>query len=178
LPNSSRKVKTPQPVKLIVGFIAREENQIQQASIILQRHFKKIDFESALIPFTHTDYYREEFGTGLKRKFISFVRLIRAQDLPKIKLLTNQIETKLSRQGKRGVNIDPGYLDMCKLVLATTKDYKHRLYLGRGIYGEVTLFYQDKTFQAWEWTYPDYRTPAYLEIFSQIRKIYASQIQA
>ena len=77
----------------------------------------------------------------------------------------------------RIINIDPGYLDLSKLILASTKDYKHRIYLTKGIYAEVTLFYQDKTFCPWEWTYPDYKTGEYIEIFNRIRQIYAEQIK-
>jgi len=73
--------------------------------------------------------------------------------------------------------LDPGYLEEAKLVLATTKNYQHRLYLGRGIYGEVTLRYTKKSFRSWEWTYPDYKTENYLEVFDCIRKLYLEKVQ-
>lgn len=164
-------------VKLIIGFIFKEENILNEAKAILVRRFGKIDFESQTLPFVHTDYYEKEFGEDLKRKFISFTKLVLPCDLPKIKIITNKIETKLSSGSSRLINIDPGYLDLAKLILASTKDYKHRIYLNRGIYAEVTLFYQDKTFQSWQWTYPDYKTPEYIAIFNRIRQIYAQQIK-
>jgi len=169
-------VKRRPPVKLIVGFIFKEENVFIKAKKFLEKRFGKIDFESEEMPFVHTAYYENEFGKDLKRKFISFKKLIPTDSLSQIKIATNKIEKKLSNPPSRLINIDPGYLNLSKLILATTKDYKHRIYLKEGIYAEVTLFYQDKTFKAWEWTYPDYRTNEYLAIFNQIREVYAQQL--
>jgi hypothetical protein len=172
------QIKKLFPVKLVIGFIFKEENTLNKAKFFLERRFGKIDFESQVLNFTHTDYYEKEFGLNLKRKFVSFKKLIPPQDLTKIKLITNQIENKLSKGGCRLINIDPGYLDLAKLILASTKDYSHRIYLNRGIYAEVTLFYQNKTFKPREWTYPDYKTDAYIDIFNQLRQIYIKQSQA
>lgn len=171
------KINTHQPVKLIIGFISRQESILDKAERILIKHFGKIDYESQTLAFGHTDYYRNEFGINLKRKFISFKKLILPQSLPKIKIITNIIEKKLSRAGLRLINIDPGYIDTAKLILASTKDYRHRIYLNNGVYAEVTLFYQNKSFRPWEWTYPDYKTPDYIALFNQIREIYVKQIK-
>lgn len=164
-------IKKERPVKLIVGFIFGQESPLNKAKTYLERRFGRIDFESQAIPFTHTDYYENEFGKNLKRRFVSFKKLISPTDLAKIKIITNRIEKRLSRGTHRLINIDPGYLDLAKLILASTKDYKHRLYLGEGIWAEVTLFYQNKTFKPWEWTYPDYKTAEYIAIFNQIREL-------
>ena len=171
------KIKRHQPVKLIIGFIYKEDDIFNKAKAILEKWFGKIDYESQALAFIHTDYYETEFGKNLKRKFISFQNLIQPQNLPKIKITTNTIEKKISKNGMRSINIDPGYLDMAKLILASTKDYKHRVYLNKGIYAEITLFYQDKTFRPWQWTYPDYKTQEYIAIFNQIRQIYVEQIK-
>ena len=165
------------PVKLIVGFIFKEEVILEKTKSILKRYFGPIDFTSQILSFSHTRYYEAEFGQDLKRQFISFKRLILPQKLARIKIITNRIEKKLSYYNKRLINIDPGYLSLSKLVLASTKDYKHRIYLNHGMYAEVTLFYQNKTFQAWEWTYPDYKTQEYISIFNKIREIYQAQIK-
>lgn len=170
------QIRKPSPVKLIVGFIFREDSVLKKAEGILENKFGGIDFESQTLSFAHTDYYRSEFGDGLKRKFIGFKKLIPANLLPRVKTATNKIEDKLSADGRRLINIDPGYLDLAKLILASTKDYQHRLYLDKGIYAENTLFYQGKSFRPRDWTYPDYKTPEYLDIFNQIRKIYAQQL--
>ncbi len=169
------KIAPDKPVKLIAGFIFKDKQVFNKAKSALIRHFGKVDFESRPIPFTLTDYYREEFGDGLLKVFISFHKLILPQQIAKIKIFTNNIERKLSLAGRRLVNIDPGYLDLAKLVLASTKDYAHRIYLDKGIYGEITLSYQGKSFQGWQWTYPDFRTSEYIDIFNQIRELYAEQ---
>jgi hypothetical protein len=172
------KTQKPQPVKLISGFIFKEEDNFRKASALLKRRFGAIDLESQPLPFDYTDYYTKEFGLGLKRSFISFKKLIDPQGLHGIKIFTNMLEKKLSSEGLRSVNIDPGYLDLAKLVLASTKDFSHRIYLNRGIWAEVTLVYQGKTFKPWEWTYPDYRSAEYISIFNRIREIYSSQIKS
>ena len=146
------KITPAKPVKLIIGFIFKEKKIFNSLKSVLIKHFGEVDFESRIMPFTLTDYYRDEFGSGLKRIFISFRKLIRPQQISGIKILTNKIEEESSCANKRLINIDPGYLDSAKLVLASTKDYVHRIYLGKGIYAEVTLFYQDKSFRAWQWT--------------------------
>jgi len=171
------KAERHQPVKLITGFIFKEEPILKQAKIILKNKFGVIDYESPVLEFTHTDYYEKEFGAYLKRAFVSFKKLIPPESISRIKIITNRIEEKLSHQGRRMVNIDPGYLDLSKLVLATTKDYSHRIYLSEGIYAEVTLYYRDKGFKPFAWTYPDYKTAEYATIFNQIRQIYYEQIR-
>jgi len=170
------RIKKHRPAKLVIGFIFKEEGILHKAEGLLKRKFGEIDYESQTLAFTHTDYYEKEFGRDLKKKFISFKKLISPQSLSVIKINTNKIEQKLSRKGLRLINIDPGYLDMAKLVLASTKDYKHRIYLNRGIYAEITLFYENKGFRAWEWTYPDFRTADYIAIFNRIRDIYVSRL--
>ena len=171
------QIKRLKPVKLFAGFIFRQDYAFKKAMTVLEARFGRCDFESEPIAFTHTDYYENEFGKGLTRKFLSFPKLIPPDELSSIKAATNRIEKKLSKDGSRLVNIDPGYLDLGKAVLATTKDYNHRIYLARGIYAEVTLYYRDKTFTPWDWTYPDYRTPEYIDTFNKIRSLYAEQIK-
>ncbi len=164
------KICRHEPVKLITGLIGKESS-FDKIKTKLSRKFGKIDFESKILDFTYTDYYNREMGLNLKRQFLSFERLISPDMLPDIKNYTNALESKfLSSNKKRSVNIDPGYLSLSKLVLATTKDHQHRIYLGKGIYAEVTLRYRNKTFCAWEWTYPDYRTKEYISIFNHLRK--------
>ncbi|MFH1441538.1 MAG: DUF4416 family protein [Candidatus Omnitrophota bacterium] len=197
------KIKKYHSVKLIIGFIFNNETALRKAKSYLKKYFGQIDFESIVLPFIHSDYYDKEFGKNLKRQFISFQKLINAERLADIKIISNKIEEKLAinhrlremeltplpRRGDsflrkqeggavfnpRSINIDPGYLDMAKLILATTKDFVHRIYLKKGIFSEVTLFYRDKSFSPWEWSYPDYKTKEYLSIFNQIRTIYAQQ---
>lgn len=163
------KIRGHEPVKLITGLIGKE-SLFDKVKTKLSRKFGKIDFESKILDFTCTDYYNREMGSDLKRQFLSFKRLISPDMIPDIKNYTNALESNFfSSNKKRSVNIDPGYLSLSKLVLATTKDHQHRIYLGKGIYAEVTLRYRDKTFRAWEWTYPDYRMKEYISIFNHLR---------
>ena len=166
--------KTP-PVKLICGLIFKEEKILTTTKVLLEKKFGALDFESRIIDFNYTNYYEKEFGKSLLRQFISFKKLIDPATLAKIKLFSNRLEKKLSRNHQRLINLDPGYLDLAKLVLATTKDYKHRIYLDSGIFAEITLSFQGKSFTHWEWTYPDYQTLQYKEIFNRVRQIYFSQ---
>lgn len=166
----------PQKVKLITGLIASDAALFDEVKRKLEKALgNKIDFESEAIDFVHTAYYADEMGQTLKRKFLSFKKPVDLRKIYKAKLASNKIERRFSKNGKRSVNIDPGYVDLSKLVLFSTKDYTHRIYLDRGIYAEVTLFYKDKTFNPWPWTYPDYKTDTYIGIFNSIRERYREQ---
>jgi hypothetical protein len=171
------KISAQKPVKLITGFIFKDPQYYCKSKDLLASKFGSLDFESADIPFNLTDYYASEFGRPLTRKFLSFKKLIPAQNLPEIKAYTNRLEERLSCRGKRQVNLDPGYLDLAKLILASTKDYAHRIYLGKGIFSEITLYFKDGSFTPWEWTYPDYRSAVYIEIFNKIRQAYAQELK-
>lgn len=168
-------IRKPPKVKLISGFIFKEEEIFHKTLAILEKHFGKIDYLSPEIPFVFTNYYKKEMGEGLKRRFISFKKFIPAENLPSIKVLTNKVEDKFAIAGSRQINIDPGFIDLAKLVLATTKDFQHRIYLNKGIYAEITLSFQGKSFKAWPWTYPDYQTKEYIDIFNQLRNTYARE---
>ena len=160
-------------VKLIAGLISNDEALFDKAAAILEKKLKnKVDFKSGVIDFSYTDYYDKEMGGGLKRKFLSFKKLVRLEGIAKVKLLTNDIEKRFLIDGKRAVNIDPGYIDAAKLVLFSTKDYSHRVHAGNGVFAEVTLHYKNKRFDFWPWTYPDYRSDEYVRIFGAIRDIY------
>jgi hypothetical protein len=168
-------VKRHLPVKLIVGLIFSQESLFEKTETLLSRKFGDVDFRSPILSFNHTDYYEKEFGKNLKRNFLSFNKLVKPEGLAKIKLYTNRIEDRFRKEEKRQINIDPGYLTDSKLILATTKNFRHRIYLKKGVYAEVTLYYAAGSFHPWEWTYPDYKTKGYIEIFNQIRRIYIAQ---
>lgn len=171
------KIKKPRPVKLLVGMISAGQELFDLAQHKLKERFGRIDFFSQILPFTTTDYYCQEMGSNLQRRFISFEELINQEELPDIKIFTNLMEEEFSIDSKRRINLDPGYISLSKLVLATTKDYQHRIYIRDGIYAEVTLRFKSGRFQTWEWTYPDYKTETYLEIFLHIRKLYVEQLK-
>ncbi|MDP3791912.1 MAG: DUF4416 family protein [Candidatus Omnitrophota bacterium] len=171
-------IRTAGKVKLITGLISNDTELFDKAKLLLEKRFKnKIDFESTIIDFSYTDYYNKEMGINLKRKFLSFKKLVSLKNIEKMKLVSNKIEDKFSLNNKRAINIDPGYLDLAKLVLFSTKDYSHRMHVGNNIYAEVTLHFMGEKFNAWPWTYPDYRTDEYISIFNSIRERYKNEIK-
>jgi hypothetical protein len=172
------EIKTPRPVKLIVSALAPSQGLLQAAREAVVAQWGAIDVESELLPFDHTAYYAREFGPTLVRRIWAFEPLIAPSALPGVKVQSNELEARWAVDGKRQVNLDPGYVSMAKLVLATTKNHGHRIYLDQGIYGEVTLQYRDKAFRPWPWTYPDYGSPRYCELFAQIRQRYLEQLRA
>jgi len=171
------KVRLPEPVKLVVPMLAADEALFALAEEALCERYGPVDYRSPTLPFTHTDYYAREFGAGLMRRFIAFERLIDPGQLPEIKRWTNDLEARWSVEGRRRINLDPGYISLAKLVLATTKDHGHRIYVGQGIYAEVTLSFRGKDFQPWPWTYPDYASEAYRAILRAIRDVYMRQLR-
>ncbi len=170
--------KAPQAVKLIASLFAGQPSLLDAACLRLQETFGPVDYQSELLPFDHTDYYTPEFGPALLRVILAFEPLVNPGDLAAIKRQTNALEAGWLVENRRQVNIDPGYVSLSKLVLATTKDHAHRLYLAEGIYGEVTLTYRDGAFHPWPWTYPDYASPHYCALFAEIRGLYQRQLRA
>ncbi|MCX8116519.1 MAG: DUF4416 family protein [Desulfobacterota bacterium] len=170
--------RTPLPVTLFMSVIFNAESILGKALEDLQQEYGAIDWMSERLPFDFTDYYAREMGTGLFRHFVTFASLIPRESLPEIKLNTNRIEARWSTvEGRRQVNIDPGYLCLEHIVLATTKGYAHRPYLSKGIYADLTLIYRKGSFQPLEWTYPDYRQEQTLQMFNQIRKRYLLKLR-
>jgi hypothetical protein len=170
------QARTPTPVKLIVSAFAQNDALLQQAREAIDAEWGAIDFESELLSFDHTSYYEPEFGTGLVRRIWAVEPLIDPGQLAAIKLRTNQLEQQWAENEQRKVNLDSGYVSLAKLVLATTKNHGHRIYVGDGIYAEVTLQYRDGAFQPWPWTYPDYATSQYRALFKEIRRRYIAQL--
>jgi hypothetical protein len=144
----------------------------------LQSLFGPSDMESPVWLWEHTDYYTEEMGRGLRRFFVVFKELINPENIVQIKLKTIELERQyLNDNGGRRINLDPGYLDMAKVILVSTKDFSHRIYLGSGIYGEVTLSYSNNEFRPMPYTYPDFRTEGYREFFKKARSIYRNEVK-
>jgi hypothetical protein len=164
-------------VKLIASLFSGESRLLGEAIRALSERYGGIDFISAPAPFDYTDYYAKEFGGSLIRRFVSFARLIRPESLPEVKCWTNALELSLAKEGRRCVNIDPGYLARAHLILATGKGYAHRPYLRDGIYADLTLLYQAKSFQALPWTYPDYASGEMTGMLTRIRERYVLQLK-
>jgi len=175
------RILSPSPVKLFVAMLASRPEGFDRAEQLLADRYGPVDHRSDPLPFDFTRYYQREMGPSLLRRFVSFRDLALPGHLAAIKCATNEMEQVLARAlhaaVPRPVNLDPGYLDAAKVVLASAKDYTHRLYLADGIYAEVTLHYREGRWQPWPWTYPDYRTEAYHAFFATVRETYLTQRQ-
>jgi hypothetical protein len=160
----------PPQVKLIAGLLFVDSAVRDHALEALFNRFGSLDFLMETQPFVYTTYYDREMGTGIQRQVCSFLQLVPVDSLPDIKLFTNQLEAQLSLNGKRQINIDPGFLSEERLILATGKNYTHRIYLRNGIYADLTLLFQKGAYEGLPWTYPDYQEPALLHFFGALRQ--------
>ena len=179
---------SPLPVCRFAGLLAGSEEQLAAARLELAQWYGKIDDTSEVLPFTFTSYYEDEMGAGLLRQWVRFEPLFSPEHLAKCKLETNMAETLLARQFsdptkksgtgtiRRPINIDPGYVHRYKVVLATTKDHSHRVYINEGIHAEVTLHWQQNKWTPWPWTYADYQTPQAGAFFERARTAYLEQL--
>ncbi|RTZ91466.1 MAG: DUF4416 domain-containing protein [Deltaproteobacteria bacterium] len=172
-------ITPPKPVKLIAGLlIARHEEILGNLLRRLSEEFGPIEKTSDGYIFDKSDYYKKEMGTPLYRIFISFANLVPPETLPEIKQSTNAIESEFPNDhGGRMANVDPGHLTLQNLVLATTKNYTHRIYLREGIFGDLTLIFQEGAYRPLPWTYPDYRDETARAFFLEVRNIYREQLK-
>ncbi|MBN1807083.1 MAG: DUF4416 family protein [Sedimentisphaerales bacterium] len=176
------KLNEPKEVKLIIGILAANYHCLHSAADSLSNKFGKVDFSSDVWSFDQTDYYKEQTGPRILRQFVSINRLIDPGILAKIKHQTNKIEQKLAKKLAlplaRPVNLDPGIIEPSKLVLATTKNYSHRIYIGKKMYAEVTLIFDKGSWRPQSYTYPDYRQQCYLDFFDKVRTRLMEQLKS
>ena len=158
------------PAKLVIGFLLRDKALAGGVIEELGSFFGPLDLVSPWLPFDFTDYYAREMGTPLYRRLVVYKRLVEQDKLPDIKHITNRIEARGTVQGRRKVNIDPGLLLLERFVLATGKNFTHRVYLGRGIYADLTLIYRQGAFHTLPWTYPDYADARHQAFLRQARR--------
>ncbi|MCX7973596.1 MAG: DUF4416 family protein [Candidatus Aminicenantes bacterium] len=173
------EIKPFLPVKLICGLISREIFYFKAAQERLVELFGPIDLESSFYPFNYTNYYNQEMGPNLRRQFLSFAQLIDPSKLSQIKHQTNDLEEKLKKKFNspgRVVNIDPGIITQAALIMATTKNFAHRIPLQDGIYGHLEFLFRRQAIRTLEWTYPDFRQETYHAFFLEVRKIYLRQL--
>lgn len=164
-------------VKLISSLFSTQKELIDNIIGELEELFGPTDWLSPELFFDRTKYYAKEMGWPLYRRFVSFKNLIRPEDIVEIKLTTNRVEGKYTRDGKRNINIDPGYISLERLVLATGKNYSHRIYLSKGIYADLSLIFQRGSFKPLDWTYRDYADPTLIDYLNNERERYKRQIR-
>jgi hypothetical protein len=176
------KLNSPKPVKLIVGILAADRQCLHTAIEAIEAKFGKSDFVSDVWPFEQTSYYKDETGEHILRQFVSTERLIDPGKLAKIKHITNKLEQKLAAKSAlplpRPINLDPGIIEPSKLILATTKNYSHRIYIGKKMYAEVTLLFDKGRWRPLNHTYPDYRQQCYFDFFDKVRKRLVEQLKS
>lgn len=168
------EITQPAGVLLILAAFSRHAAALDWARERAVAAWGPVALASPRFDFTETDYYQPTMGAGIQKCFWAFERLIDPAALVEVKIETNAWEAEYATKGghvePRPLNLDPGYLTPAKLVLASTKDHAHRLYLSRGIYAEVTLFYKDRRWQHRDWTFPDYRRGDYQQFFAECRE--------
>ncbi|QDT01203.1 DUF4416 family protein [Adhaeretor mobilis] len=167
-------ITKPKPVLLLIAASSRYDEALAWGLERAQEQFGKAALVSPAFDFTETDYYLEEMGPDLKKQFWAFQQTIDPSELAAVKRATNDLEVRYIEQSDhsepRPLNLDPGYLTLAKLILASTKDHAHRIYLQQGIYAELTLQYRKKAWQALPWTYPDYQREDFQAFFSECRQ--------
>ena len=174
-------IRTFNPVKLFIGIRATEAGYLAEVEVRLSAEYGTIDLRSSVHPFIFTDQHQRQTGGRMLRTFFSFERLIDADRLPEIKHWTNGIETGFATaEGDvpRPVNIDPGYLEHSKVILASTKNSYHRMYLGRDIFGEVTMHFRNDGWEFFPWTHPDYQSKECRQFLMDLRRKYRAQLRS
>jgi hypothetical protein len=166
------KLQIPKPAKLVVGLFMNDKDLLEPAARDLSDGFGSIDLAGPWFDFDFTNYYAPEMGAPLFRRMLAFQKHIQQHQLADVKLITNKIEQKYSENGRRRINIDPGYLTAERFVLATAKNYTHRISIGSGIYADLTLIYTRGAFQTLSWTYPDYAQKNMLDFLERVRRKY------
>ncbi len=162
--------KNPEPVKLFLAIMYTDTSIMEEALDSCKARFGDIDIQCGPLEVNRfTNYYDAEMGKDIKKLYIFFNELINRGELAAIKTFTNTIEQRFIKNKSRLVNLDPGYLSIDKLVLATTKDFYQRMYLSEGIFAEITLHYQKGRYRYFSWTYPDYKDRDVQTFFEQAR---------
>ena len=165
-------------VKLICSLFSPEEDLVDNVINEIKEEFGPTDWISPGLFFDRTRYYEKEMGWPLHRRFVTFRKLIRPEYIVEAKLFTNKIENSYLDVTKRRINIDPGYISLERLVLATGKNYTHRIYLSKGIFADLTLVFHKGSFEPLEWTYRDYSDPEAIDNFNRIRERYKNQLRS
>ena len=176
------KLQAPKPAKLIIGILAADEECLKAVLDAINANFGKTDFVIDIWPFDQTDYYKDQTGENILRQFVSIEELIDPGTLAKLKHRTNKLERNLAADLAldlpRPVNLDPGIIEPSKLILVSTKNYSHRIYIGDKMYAEVTLIFDKGRWRHLEHTYPDYRQQCYFDFFDKVRTRLLEQLKS
>jgi hypothetical protein len=175
------EIKPFPPAKLIVGVISSLDAAVTRTEEALKANYGPVELKSAAFRFDQTDYYDQQMGRDLNRLFLSFSRLVPPESLSSIKVCTNALEKEIRRslgREERVVNIDPGILTASALIMATAKDFAHRIPLNQGIYAHLELLFSRKAVTLLPWTYPDFKQEGYQRYFLEVRQAYLRQLKS
>lgn len=174
------EIHTPLPVKFFTGILTSIPGILPQVEASLVARFGPVDLRSPQFIFDKTHYYDEEMGSPIYRYFISFASLIEPSFIAEAKVRTNELESAFAseyHEVRRPLNLDPGYVEQSKLVLASTKNFFHRILIADGIYAEVTLHFENGAWRTFPWTFPDFKADSYHEFFTSVRTLYRDQLR-
>lgn len=168
--------KIPEPARLVLSILTPDKGSVDVAAPTIIQQLGPVEDKVGPINFEFTSYYDREMGPGIRRWIWVFARLVSRSDLAGIKCLTNKIEQSYTVDGKRRFNLDPGLMTLGNFVLATGKDNAHRIYLGEGIFADLTLIFQGGTYRPLEWTYPDYADVELIGLLNKLREDYKCKL--
>lgn len=172
------KFSRPAPAQTVVNAIYSPELALDQLMEELIKVFGDINAMSREFSFTETEYYQSEMGPGLLRRLVSLGPAVEREELPRLKMIAWDLEKRFARDGGgRRVNLDPGYISLENFVLTSFKNFSHRIYLGQGVYGEVTLIFKQGSFQTLAWTYPFYRRDEVIGFLNRVRERFHWQLR-
>ncbi len=175
------EIKPTLPIKLFIAITYNDIAVYSQVRKILQKKYGQIDQACNYDFSAFTRFYRKEMGDALHKTIVSFQPLIEKDETYWLKHYSNNLELEFANQiddsKKRNVNIDPGYLTEAKIILLTTKNYAHRIYIGQGIFAEITLTYRKDSFTTNSWTYPDYKSEQVIHYFNDVRNLFREQLK-
>lgn len=156
--------------KIILAILTRDLTDLNSPLRLLKDAWGEEEARSEIIPFTFSNYYEKEMGRGLLRLWLSFAKPYPCEKMVALKILTAAVERRFLKDGGRVFNLDPGIITLSNLCLLTHKNYTHRIYLGEGVFCELTLLYKKGSFQPLPWTYPDYKTKVAIDFFNAVRE--------
>ncbi|MFO0816610.1 MAG: DUF4416 family protein [Pirellulales bacterium] len=166
------------PVKFLVAILWSDSERLADATQSLRERWGEFDFAGPDHPFDATDYYVSEMGVGAQRRLVSFRQLASPETLAEAKLVCNDIEDRWATPGGRRVNLDIGYLDLGKVVLASLKFAGQKIAIGQGVYADLIGRYGQGKYRPFEWTFPDFRDGRYDGDLSEIRRLYREQLRS
>ncbi len=171
-------VRPHPPVKLICGILICPDQDAVSVHSAIGDAWGPMDGQTEWFAFEHTRYYETEMGTGLQKRYVSFENLVPVDGMTEIKHRSNQLESAFLQDGGRRVNIDPGYLADAKLLMMTTKNLAHRVYVGGNLFVDLQMIYKEDSYMPMPWAFADIRQPQILHFFNQTRLRYRDQLRA